>query len=652
MTDRAIKLYGTEEPSPEQRVLTAGPMTATFEGGQLRWVRIGEAEVIRAIAFLIRDRNWSTAIPEISDVEIDESGGGFKVSFSARCPTLDGDFVWRGVFTGSPDGTLHCDYVGSPDSDGFLTGRTGVVILHPLAGFVGKTLKIEHVDGNTTKARVPEEIIPDQPWLYIRSMTHEPAKGVMATIRMEGDSWETEDHRNWTDASFKTYCRPLSLPYPYKIARGEEVRHTVTLTFSGKVPTEPAGEPGPVTVKLGDDSGRMPDVGLSVLPEDAEAALKVAGLVAEAGVQHLNCRIDLRQKNWTKPLAGYVALSKETGAPIVLEIIITGVDKPTKELSEAAKAARAAKLKPVAVVVTPAADLQSYPPGTPFPEGVPSFEDIAAAARKAFPDARVGGGMLSNFTELNRKRPPKRLFDFVTHATAAMVHAADDRAVMETLESVGHIMRSTKAFMGNQKYRIGPSHIGNSFNPYGADYTPNPDNKRVTMARIEPRHRGLFGAAWHLGYLSQVANAGLEAATMASPVGEFGIAYRKLEHEQPWYDDFGKAKVYPVFHVIKGLAAAASAKHVEAASSDTERLRTVAWRKGRTTHLWLANLRDVPVEVKLRGLPKGEATLMLLDEASFEDSVREPAFGDKGKPFKGATVTLQAFAVARIDIRT
>jgi hypothetical protein len=31
---------------------------------------------------------------------------------------------------------------------------------------------------------------------------------------MEGDAWEMEDHRNWLDASFKTYVRPLALPYP------------------------------------------------------------------------------------------------------------------------------------------------------------------------------------------------------------------------------------------------------------------------------------------------------------------------------------------------------------------------------------------------------------------------------------------------------
>ena len=650
MSDHAIKLFGTDEPAPAQRVLTAGPITATFENGQLRWVKIGEAEAIRAIAFLIRDRNWSTANPQIEDLVIDESDGGFKVGFTARCPTIDGEFVWRGELTGTPDGVLRCVGVGSPEGTDFFTGRTGFVILHPLKGFVGKPVTIEHTDGTTRKSRIPEEIIPDQPFLLVRAMTHEPARGVKAEIRMEGDSWETEDHRNWTDASFKTYCRPLSLPYPYKIAKGEDVRHAVTLKFSGTLPKEPAGAPGPVTVKLGAPSGKMPRIGVSVLPEDARAALRVAPLVKAAGIQHVNCRIDLRARGWEKPLADYGRLAKETGAEIVLEIIIPGADKPAKELGAAAKAVRAAKLRPAAVVVTPAADLKSYPPGTPFPEDVPSWEAIAAAARKAFRNVRIGGGMLSNFTELNRKRPPKKLFDFITHATSGMVHAADDRSVMETLEAVGYIIHSTKALIGRTPYRIGPSHIGNSFNPYGASVTPNPSGGRVTMARVEPRHRGLFGAAWHLGYLSQAAAGGLEAATMASPVGEFGIAYARLPHPQPLFDGVRGARVYPVYHVIRGLAAAAAARRIPAESSDTGRVRSVAWRKGRTTHVWLANLGGDTVEVKLRGLARGRATLMLLDEERFAEAIRDPAFGDEGAPFAGTTVTLPPFATARLDV--
>jgi hypothetical protein len=37
---------------------------------------------------------------------------------------------------------------------------------------------------------------------------------VRVTCRMEGDTYETEDQRNWTDASYKTYVRPLPCPGP------------------------------------------------------------------------------------------------------------------------------------------------------------------------------------------------------------------------------------------------------------------------------------------------------------------------------------------------------------------------------------------------------------------------------------------------------
>ena len=383
-----------------------------------------------------------------------------------------------------------------------------------------------------------------------------------------------------------------------------------------------------------------------MLPEDAELALSVADVVKQAGPRHLNCRIDLRDAGWQEALPRYRELARRVGAEVVLEVIIPGTESPAAEVGRAAAAVQAVGLRPAAVVVTPAADLKSYPPGTPLPEGVPAWQEIIDATRAAFPGVRVGGGMLSNFTELNRKRPPAELLDFVTHATSTLIHACDDRTVMENLETIAHIIRSTQAFIGDTAYRIGPAHIGNSFNPYGADYTPNPDNRRITMVRVEPRHRGLFGAAWHLGYFSEVARGGLEAATMASPAGEFGIAYARLPHAQPGLDETAGAKVYPVFHVIRGLAAAAGARRIEAESSDPGRLRALAWRDDGRTQLWLANLREEPLEVGLEGVPAGAASLWMLDEDSFEAAIRDPAFGERSEPFAGDRLTLRPFAVA------
>ena len=38
---------------------------------------------------------------------------------------------------------------------------------------------------------------------------------------MEGDTFEMEDQRNWSDASYKTYVRPLALPWPYVLPAGK-----------------------------------------------------------------------------------------------------------------------------------------------------------------------------------------------------------------------------------------------------------------------------------------------------------------------------------------------------------------------------------------------------------------------------------------------
>ena len=92
---------------------------------------------------------------------------------------------------------------------------------------------------------------------------------------MEGDTWEMEDHRNWTDASFKTYVRPLALPWPYTLKAGERSSNRSQLTLSGTAPkaAESAGSKG-VEVKLGAAIREtMPPVGLGMPAEEIDHAL-------------------------------------------------------------------------------------------------------------------------------------------------------------------------------------------------------------------------------------------------------------------------------------------------------------------------------------------------------------------------------------------
>jgi hypothetical protein len=649
---RAIMLTGTEQPVVTSRRLKAGPLSADLENGALRTIRFGGVEVLRMIAFLVRDENWGTFDPAIGDLKVNESADGFTVSYKAVCSDAKRRIRYDAKIAGKSDGSLSFEAIATPETD-FITNRTGFVVLHPLKGVAGHTVKIEHVDGRKVTDKFPTIVNPVQPFLDIRALSHEVAPSLWATVRMEGDSFEMEDHRNWCDASYKTYVRPLALPWPYTLKKGEGFTQSVSLSFSGSAPKGDAGDKaGEITVSLGEASGaRLPRIGLGLPADEATASLAAADLLKRAGPQLLIAQIDLRKNHGTRELEAYKKLGGAIGAGIALEVVLPGqAEDPAEELAPFAKMLNESGLKPAAIAVSPAADLKAVLPGSQGPK-VPPPEKIYAAVRRLFPGIRLGGGMFSFFTELNRKRPPAHLLDYVTHSSSPIVHAADDRSVMETLESLPYQLQSTRAFIAGKPYWVGPSAIGARDNPYGAESSANPDNHRVCLARMDPRQRGLFGAAWNLGYVAAFARGGLDVVALGATTGPLGIVYRKTGDKQPFFDDLGQAAVYPVYHVIADLAAASGEELIATTSSDAGKVEVFAARGPQGTHLWVANLTDQQQMVTLADMPAGPAKLRMLDEASFVEATTQPAwFASPGEPLDmKAPLQLGPYAVARID---
>ncbi len=645
-----IILYGTEEPPSECRVLTAGPLRVDLQNGEIRHASYHGIEVLRGVSFLIRDANWATYTPEITNLTVAESGGGFRVTYEARCAGGGEVYTYRAEITGAADGALNFRVEGRTETD-CVTNRLGFVILHPGAGVAGEPVRVVHTDGKIENTHFPLFISPDQPIYDIRSLTHEPRPGVKAVCTMEGDAFEMEDPRNWTDASYKTYIRPLSRPRPYTVPAGERIEQTVSLRFEG-TPSSPTGEKadGPVQVTLGGpNGGRMPKIGLGVSADQVDAALDVSGAIAGLGPQILVCAYDARSDG-EEVLRGYRALAEAVGAESVLELILATDGRPDDAAAAAAKACTGAGLHPAAVSVFPAPYLQSYQPEGPWPD-VPPFADYYAAARAAFPDVPIGGGMFSYFTELNRARSGKSDgLAYVTHTTCPIVHDADDRAVMESLEALQPVIESTKAFAGDVPYRIGPSAIGMRQNPYGAAPLENPANIRLAMARVDPRQRGLFGAAWNLGYVAEAARGGLEAVALSAPVGPFGVVYRKMDFTQPYYDGLEEAGLFPVYHVLAGLARGAGRDMLEASSSDRSRVQCVAWRSHRGPELWLANLTADSQVIAFGGLENRPPRVQTLDAERFAAAAANPALlqDGAGTAELPAELALEAYAVARI----
>jgi hypothetical protein len=644
---RAIKLYGTEVPDGKRRMLEAGAITAMLDNGALRYIRYRGTEVLRGIAYLIRDKNWGTYAPVIEGLKVRQNRDGFTVAYTATANDKTQGIRYAARIEAKADGTVMFQVTSTPLTD-FITNRTGFVVLHPLTGVVGEPVEIVHTDGKKRKSRFPKFISPGQPVFEIRSLKHTVMPGVTATVLMEGNKFEMEDHRNWMDASYKTYVCSLLDPWPYTLPKGESFTQSITLTIEGKPKAKKAARPGwVIAIAIDGIKGRIPAIGAGVPMAEAKHALDKADLIAAARPAHLICQIDGRADHQAEAAAAFRALRERTGIPTTLEIVLPAKASAEEEVRAIAGELRTADYKPDAIVVTQMHDLKSFQPNTPRPWG-PSYEEMAAAVRASFPDVPLGGGMLSFFTELNRMPPPMGVFDFITHTVCPIVHAADDLSVMETLESLPSIIASTRNMMGKTPYHLGPSSIPCRDNPYGATVAPNPGNARVCLSDMDPRQRGLFAAAWNMGLLAAFAKGGVDSVALGAVTGPQGAIYWKTDYRQPWFDDVDAA-VYPGYHVLAGLAPASGHKRLEANSSAPSTVAALAHQSRFGKELWLANLTSEPQKVKVSGF-EGAARMHRLGDGNFQAIVTKPDYlssaGEAAK--KISAVELGPYGVVRI----
>jgi len=237
------------------------------------------------------------------------------------------------------------------------------------------------------------------------------------------------------------------------------------------------------------------------------------------------------------------------------------------------------------------------------------------AARVAFPNTRVGSGALTYFAELNRCRPDLGNCDFVSHGSSAIIHAADDRSVVQSLEGLADTFASGRAIAGRAGYHAGLVAIGLRTNPYGADVAANPHGRRVAAAGYDPRQRALFGAAWAVGALAATIGHDVDSLALASPIGRFGI----LQREEDAVGLVWSGQVYPLFHVLSFFGQLGGKSRL-AVSGLCPELAAVAAKVGDRAGFAIANLSNATCGVRLADGDR----VWRLNSQSFVASVRDP----------------------------
>jgi D-apionolactonase len=446
--------------------LGRGRLALEIADGAVRAVSFDGTEAVRGIDYPIRDADWRTLV-----VEETEAQAGTD-SYLRRFRSADGAF--EGTFTlrieAEEDAARLDAAIEIHALRDTAVNRVGFVLLHPAAA--GAALEVVRGDGRREEARFPRHVSPAQPVFDIARLRHRIGP-VEVEIAFEGETFEMEDQRNWTDASFKTYCRPLALPRPFPIVSGETIRQRIAVTLraagaatAAAAATAPARCPMPA-ITLAHEAA------LSGSPPAALARLGAAGTLL---------RVDAARPTLDLP---------PSLGPVTLEIVTEG--DAGGDIRRVQAGCAASGLAPARVVGLPRPYLASHQPEGPWPDG-PAPMDLVPLLRRAFPGAEVGGGMLTNFTEFNRHRPDPERIDFATFGTTAIVHAADDRSVLETLEALGDVFASARALAGPRPLRLGLVSIGMRGNPYGAAVAENPARRRVAMALDDPRQvRALRG---------------------------------------------------------------------------------------------------------------------------------------------------------------
>ena len=524
-----------------------------LRGDELADLAVDGVVVLRSIRLVLRDRDWGTVG---LDVERCESGPA-ALTLHVRGGGIVGTV---GVHVDGARLEVVADVVAEREVE---TNRLGLVVLHPPT-VAGANLAVTHSDGAVEATHFPRAISPHQPAFDIAALAWEH-RGLALSLTLEGDVFEMEDQRNWTDASFKTYSRPLALPFPYRLAAGNRVRQAATLHAAG------AAEP----FATADDevvlrpAGVVPAIGVgaSTAPNPAPPPVAVGSFV--------RVELDLASPAWRAALGRAIA----SGLPLDVRF----VHASPRDLRVAVPHLSGLAVRTVGAFAGDG------------PEKHVSDATTVAALREALHaeglDLPVVGGARTHFTELNRGHAllPDDL-DGVGFALTPLFHSRATAQLVESLGILPLIARQAVEISGGVPVHVGPVTLRPHVDAVATTPEPVPSEPDLRdgygpalLEATDPRQSAQELAAWTVASLAALTTPGIASVAFFEEWGPRGI--RSSDGEP-----------YPVAEALGVLAGLAGAPVEVGCSADSRVwVMRVATAGGPVT--LAANLDTVPREV-------------------------------------------------------
>jgi D-apionolactonase len=461
--------------------IDVGALSLTLDdnGAFAREIRVAGEEMFRGIGLVVRDAHWGTP-PLAGTLAIERGETSIVAKGQGSLRLEEAVLDWQTEWTVSATGIVARATFSSPT--GLDTNRTGFVVLHSLGASRRRPLRVMHPDGTVTQTVFPDLVSPHQPFLDVAAMDYVTAAGHSLRLSFEGEVFETEDQRNWTDASYKTYCRPLARPFPYRIDR--DVLQILRLDIAPGHPAE-AGRPHSAKTT------RMPLLGTGLPPGPAPAGL--ADALNRLGGGFTAIEIDLADADWA---AQTLARCEAATGPLRLDL------RPHEQQS-AALETLAPLLRERTLIGVSLWGAQ---------------DETLAEARKLLTGVPMGGGTGAFFTELNRMTPVPAGADYLCWTSNPTVHGFNDDTIGESIEPLDDILRTAKRKHPGQHFQLGPMTLGMRFNPNATT-----EEGRGRAADPDPRQGDIIAAAWLACTLAGYADDTVSTVAFFDAIGPKGF---------------------------------------------------------------------------------------------------------------------------------
>ena len=558
---------------PPTTIVTEGAWSFEVRGDEVADIRYAGVLLLRAVRAVVRDQDWNT-IPvtvERHREEPSQPGARTVLSLRFRGPGSEGPVDYLGELTVDvrPDELL-VTFDGTAVS-AFPRNRIGLVVLHPLSE-AGRRVAHVRTDGSVEPSSWPTAISPHQPFTDVAGFRWD-RDGVAAELALEGEVFETEDQRNWTDASFKTYGTPLSVPFPVEVRPGDKVVQSARLRArtSATPPARPeARHPEAAVVRVGDEVvGAVP-----ALSVGASADPHVPAWAADLGFETVLVELSGPVSTWSTALDAAASQAAALGAALDVRVVCTRPEEVEHAVS---------LLDPGRVVRVGVFDRQRHVPTREL------WDALQAAAAGRPLAATLLAGTRGHFAELNRTigEQPADAAGLTCTITPQM-HATELPHVLDSLEGQQAVARDATRLAVGRPVWVGPVTLRQRFNAVAtseAAAAPAPDPLQTTA----------FTAAWALGSVAALTRPRIA-----------GVCYFELSGPGGLGDAHG---LYPVGRVLASLADLRGQPVL--ASRATAGLACYAVREASGTRVFVARLHDEAVPCEVHGLSGGVRTLTL-----------------------------------------